>query len=366
MRSSLVLLIAVLLLVGCGQPAPDRRPVSSPPAPAGPTLTSASTPSPAAATPEPGSEELSADEVKTLNSLEQVDDYPLYVMRYYGAYRPRQGSVQESSAGTPKEWACSLFAAMGEPGNSHYGRNFDWEFSPALLLFTNPADGYASLSMVDIAYLGFGEDTARDVDTLPLAERQALLLAPGLPFDGLNEAGLAVGMAAVPPGNVPPDPTRPTIGSLAVIREILDHAGSVDEAVAIIQAYNIDFAGGPDLHYLIADRSRSAVLVEFYQGQAHVVPNEKPWHQATNFLVAEAGDAVTAQCSRYDTISQALARTQGKMTASEAMALLSTVAQPHTQWSVVYSLSSLQMQVAMGQRYEAVHTFDLSPGAAEP
>jgi Flp pilus assembly protein TadD len=31
-----------------------------------------------------------------------------------------------------------------------YGRNFDWDFSPALLLFTNPPDGYASVSRGDL------------------------------------------------------------------------------------------------------------------------------------------------------------------------------------------------------------------------
>ena len=40
-----------------------------------------------------------------------------------------------------------------------YGRNFDWQYSPALLLFTNPPDGYASVSMVDIEYLVGAENT---------------------------------------------------------------------------------------------------------------------------------------------------------------------------------------------------------------
>jgi choloylglycine hydrolase len=255
---------------------------------------------------------------------------------------------------------------MGDPGSGQYGRNFDWEFSPALLLFTDPDDGYASVSMVDIAYLGFEKDTAKVVARLPLSELHSLFLAPWLPIDGMNEAGLVVGMAAVPPGNVQPDPARPTIPSLVVIREMLDHAGSVEEAVAIMQAYNIDFTGGPPMHYLVADRSGSAALVEFYVGKVHVFPSDKPWHQATNFMLAEAGEAATGRCSRYDVIRQELARTQGKMTSAEAMTLLSTVAQPHTQWSVVYGMGSLQVEVAMGQRYEAAHTFDISAGGAGP
>ena len=49
--------------------------------------------------------------------------------------------------------------------------------------------------------------------------------APAWPFDGMNEAGVAVGMAAVPQADERHDPGKPTIDSLEVIREILDRGG---------------------------------------------------------------------------------------------------------------------------------------------
>ncbi len=78
--------------------------------------------------------------------------------------------------------------------------------------------------MVDIEYLGFGGSRAASLINLPLNERQALLNSPALPFDGMNEQGLAIGMAAVPPGEMLHDPDKKTIDQLAVMREILDHA----------------------------------------------------------------------------------------------------------------------------------------------
>jgi len=69
-----------------------------------------------------------------------------------------------------------------------------------------------------------------------------------------------------------------------VIRKMLDQAGDVDEAVAILQSYNIEWGSGPPLHYLIADRSGRAVLAEFYQGELYLLPNDQPWHLATNFF----------------------------------------------------------------------------------
>ena len=224
---------------------------------------------------------LTADQVATLSSLQKLDDYPLYTMRYIGMPRTSEAGVISE---TSPVFACSLFAALGDPAGRLFGRNFDWRYSPALLLFTDrpAAGGYASVSMVDIAYLGFS-DKSVDLTALPLAERRGLLDAPSWPFDGMNEAGVAVGMAAVASADERHDPGKPTIDSLEVMREILDHAGNVDEAVAVLGQYNIDWEGGPPLHYLVADRSGHAALVEFHGGRIVVLPNPNPWHAATNF-----------------------------------------------------------------------------------
>lgn len=164
---------------------------------------------------------------------------------------------------------------------------------------------------------------------------------------------------------MPTSPDKETIDSLQVIRRILDHAGDVDQAVAILGQYNIDWGGGPPIHYLIADASGRAVVVEFYQGRMVVLPGEQPWHVATNFLLAPAGAAPQGQCRRYDRISQRLEETAGRLTVAEAMDLLAEVAQDGTQWSVVYAMSNGEVSVSMGRQYGAAHTF---PGdwRAEP
>jgi len=242
------------------------------------------------------------------------------------------------------------------------GRNFDWRYSPALLLFTDrpAAGGYASVSLVDLAYFGFGDGTV-DLTTLPLAARRALLAAPEWPFDGMNEAGVAVGMAALPSADERHDPGKPAIGSLGVMRAILDQAGDVDEAVAILQGYNIAWEGGPPLHYLVADRTGRAALVEFYGGEIVVLPNAGPWHAATNFTrSAVTGDAA-GQCRRYDALVRRLTAAAGQLDSRDALGLLQTVAQTEaaTQWSVVYGLSTGTVEVVMGRTYDQVYTFQI-------
>ena len=300
-------------------------------------------------------------ETATLTSLELIDDYPLYTMRYVGDYEsePFAEAADVSQHPSLPAWGCSLFTSLADADNRLYGRNFDWQFSPAVLLFTDPSDGYASVSMVDIAYLGFDGEAAHGVQDLSLSQRQELLEAPFLPFDGMNDQGLAVGMAAVPPGGMSPDPSKKTINSLGIIRQMLDQAANVDEAVDILDDYNINMEGGPPLHYLIADATGESVLVEFYQGEMVVIPNETDWHLATNFLRSAVGESAEGACWRYDTIAAGLTEAEGWIDAPTAMTFLEEAAQTGTQWSVVYGMSSGMVDVVMGGEYDAVHSFEL-------
>ena len=60
--------------------------------------------------------------------------------------------------------------------------------NPALVLHTDPPGGTATVSVVDISYLGYDRANLAGLDTP--AGRRALLRAPLLPFDGMNQHGL--------------------------------------------------------------------------------------------------------------------------------------------------------------------------------
>lgn len=301
---------------------------------------------------------LTADEVATLNSLTLVDGFPLYTMVYSGEYEFAAAESFANAAEAP-QWDCSLFTTL-LPGESMlFGRNFDWQYSPALLLFTDPPDGFASVSVVDIAYL-VSEETARDLVSSPLEERIALLRAPLWTFDGMNEHGLVIAMAAVPASEMPFDPNKETIGSLTVMRAILDQAQTVDEAVAILQSYNIAWNGGPALHYLIADRTGQAVLVEFYQGEMVLLFNDAPYHLATNHLRCTTTEGA-AGCWRYDTLAARLQATNGSLDVNQALDLLAEVsAAGQTQWSVVYDNEAGAVHVVVGREYQNTYVFVLA------
>ena len=304
---------------------------------------------------------LSAEEAASLGSLELLDEYPLYSMHYYGSYELGESAISVSENDVVETersevWACSLFAYFADPASSLYGRNFDWYFSPAVLLFTDPPNGYASVSMVDIDYLGFGEIQGRDLLEMPASDLVRLLDTPYLPFDGMNEYGLVVGMAAVPESAQPEIPNQETIDSLMVIRYVLDHARTVDEALEIFRQYHLDWGNGPALHYLLADRSGSSILIEFWRGEFVVIENNSDWQAATNFLQSEFKQNISGVCDRYDVISERLDTAQGTFSPEDAFLLLNSVSQSNTQWSVVYSMSDGVVRVVMGRAYNQQHT----------
>ena len=141
------------------------------------------------------------------------------------------------------------------------GRNFDFHDEPALAPAPPPAGRVQTVSLVDISYLGV------DRAPRPVDDPGELDGAARLPFDGMNERGVAVAMAAVPEARSPP---ADDVGSLGVMRLVLDRAASVAEAVAIFRDTAVDFSGGPPLHYLVADAAGAGAVIEYVDGRVHV------------------------------------------------------------------------------------------------
>lgn len=304
-----------------------------------------------------------ADRAKTLASLKKLDDFPLYTMRFYGDYQlPEYAAAgrlfQDIQASNPRyrssSWACTCFSAPDEQGHQLLGRNFDWQNHPALLLFTVPPERYASVSMVDISYLGYSKND--NLEKNP----GGLFQSPRIPFDGMNEEGLAVGMMALHSAAPTDDPQKQTVGSLMIIRLMLDYAKDVEEALAVIGNFNIDFEGGPPLHYLITDRSGRSVVVEFVDRNISVLPNTRSWQVATNFvLTGLSAENARASCWRYEKVWDRLENQATPFSDANALSILKDVSQPNTIWSAVYDTSSLNIRIVMGKKYDQAHTFNL-------
>ena len=299
----------------------------------------------------------------TLASLKKVDDYPLYVMTFYGDYGfaeylqtgiSTSTSANLSTQQTSIRWACTCFAALGKKGFAVFGRNFDWVNRASLLLFTNPPGAYAAVSMVDLNYFGYNANNLPDSP----GNRENLLGTPYLPFDGLNERGVAIGMMAIPQARAPYDPKKVTIGEIQVIRLVLDYAKNVNDAISLIQKYNIEIQT-PPIHYLIADSSGNSAVIEFIDGNMIIIRNDESWQVSTNFIIHGSGAPDNVSCWRYNTAYQALKEAGGYITHEVAMELLRKVSQSSTMWSTVYDINSREIHVAVGRKYDAIKKFEL-------
>jgi len=333
----------------------------------------------------------------TLASLKKVDDYPFYIMTFYGDYgfsnyvNPAANhsalkkkdilfdkfsqwanhsktsniqSIKISSGSKSKivnlkskiKMGCTCFAAMGNNNAAILGRNFDWYDHVPLLLFTNPPDGFASVSMVDLSYFGFTQHNLPD----EAQNKQRLLDTPWLPFDGMNEMGVAVGMMAISQADSPSDPEKKTIGEIEVIRLVLDYAESTEQAIELITKYNVRMET-PPIHYLIADLSGRSAIIEFVNGKMIVMRNTESWQVSTNFIIHGSGAPENVSCWRYNKVYQKLKEATGKLNKTEAMNLLQSVAQSNTIWSMIYQVNAGKINVAVGRKFNSIKSFELKP-----
>jgi len=306
---------------------------------------------------------------RTLSTLAKVSDYPVYTMHYVGPY-VRASELQvvpatdSEAALLGTDWACSLFAAVGDAAQATFGRNFDWEYSPLLVLFLEPEDGYRSIMSIDIAYL-IGEALIHDLDAAPADGLLPLLSAPFLTFDGMNEKGVAIGMASVDyECGYPSDPDKRDVGDLRLMREVLEASATVDEALTFLEGINPVSQGGPNTHYLVADRT-SAALIEYHDGEMAVFRSsaDEPWQLGTNFPVGRTDGDPLGHCWRYDRIQTTLRENSGVLSVAEAAGLLEAVSTSMTQWSIVYDLAALEMHLVIERDAEHSLTFSLKEDA---
>ena len=105
-----------------------------------------------------------------------------------------------------------------------------------------------------------------DEDITGLMDKITCLAAPYIPFDGMNDAGVSCAIYMTyqgPDGSVSTgqDTDKPDITSTTMLRLILDYAGSVEEAVELVSAYDLHDSATSSYHYMVADATgRSAIL----------------------------------------------------------------------------------------------------------
>lgn len=303
------------------------------------------------------------NELRSLNTLIKLDDYGMFQMTYYGDYGfdvfLKTGAKNDSDIeafvtkrllkGLPIDLGvtgdgCTAFVTQNENGEIIYGRNFDFTYAPSLQFYTNPDNGYASVSTVNLSFAGYSEDYLPNGLSL---KSFLTLSAPYLPFDGMNEKGVAISLLAVPEVQLEHDDNKVTLNTTTAIRLVLDKAATAYEAVELLKNYNMYFSGDVYCHYLIADASGHSVIVEYYDGGLQVVELDTDYQIASNFIAYNGlniGEGFT-EFERYETVKAAIENNGGRLSEDQAISILAQVGIideniDKLQWSVLYNLTT--------------------------
>ena len=223
-----------------------------------------------------------------------------------------------------EKYACSAFLTETPDGKTVAGRNFDYNQTDTLAVYTKPYGGYASISMAVL----------------------------DLCVDGANEAGLNVALLDLPEGETHQDNGKPDLIMPIAVRLLLDRAATVEEAAELLRQYDIQCADGNTQHMFISDKSGRAVVAEWTDDDMTLVES----NVCTNFRLKDtAEEDYPLMCDRFDIIQRCL-KNNPVNTEENSMKILDMARVGWTQWSCVYNLSDFSVDVAVDRVFDNVYT----------
>lgn len=287
--------------------------------------------------------------------------------------------------------ACSAFTADTADGDRVFGRNYDFSPTNTAIVYTNPGKGrHASYSTVDLHFLGL----AQDQDVEGLSKEILTLAAPYAPLDGINDAGVACGIFMSYQGDgkgvaTDIDTEKPDLTSTTLLRLILDYADSVEDAVALVEQYDLHDSTNCVFHYMVADSTGRSAILEWVGEDAgndndgtkrhlNVIWNDTDtlsdsadWQVVTNFIKTPGYYDETDEkrgFDRYEYLAEQLRADNGVVADEEAaMGLLADVGRrtwnndDKNGWtihSVVYNLTQKTVYWVGNEHYgEDAYTF---------
>lgn len=281
---------------------------------------------------------------------------------------------------------CSAFAVRerADGGDFLMGRNYDFRHAAksggyqdiaAIVVHTAPKGGKKSVSIVDGLNLNYGRGFYTDGTT-------DLSLLMGLPYaalDGINEDGFAIGVLALSERQTTQSTGKTKISTTVAIRMLLDHASTVDDAIAMLRNYDMDMngQGSSNYHFYMADANGGYAIVEYTFPQGDSIPRDMEVLRGndtlrcvTNFYVSPTmigtndGWGSDHGRDRYFAMRDTLAANNYHFGSATAWKLLDDVSQPptekitsQTQWSALYNLSDKSLRLSILREYGKKYKF---------
>ena len=240
-------------------------------------------------------------------------------------------------------FGCSTLSVAGSDGGYLFGRNFDWDTCEALIVSSAPENAYASVSTVNLDFVQAG-----GIDVSKLPDNIQALVGLYAPLDGMNEKGLAVSVNMIQDSAAINQNTGKTgITTTTAVRLLLNQAANVEEAVELLEEYDMHGSMGMMVHFAIADADGNSVVVEYINNEMHVTKTPV----VTNFYLTEGekyGIGTAQSHERYEILSNLLAE-NSKLSEDDVHDALDSVSKDNfddyasTEWSVVMNQNTKEM-----------------------
>lgn len=259
-------------------------------------------------------------------------------------------------------FGCSTIASENQAGEKLFGRNFDWQNCEAMIVVSYPENGYASLSTVNMDFIT--QNVSGAVSMVLRADEVKILAALYAPLDGMNEAGLAVSVNMIQDSStINQDTGKPDLTTTTAIRLLLNQAADVEEALELLNQYDMHASMGMMVHFALADASGRSAAVEYVDNE--MIVTETP--VLTNFYLTEGekyGIGTQQSHERYEILMERLEESK-TMEMPDMRDALDSVSKDNfeefasTEWSVVFNLSTGESRYYHRENYETCYRLQL-------
>lgn len=318
------------------------------------------------------------EKIKAANSIYSLED-GLYYLEYKGDYGfdafLEQGGAESDAVmaayiteflsngfyhgdndSVKKDFGCSSLCVADSSNAQLMGRNFDWKKCDAIIVHTLPDNGYESISTCNIEFLGFGEGWKPE----GIVNQYMGLAAVYVPLDGMNEKGLCVADLINGDEEETHQKTgKPALTTVSAIRLLLDKAATVDEAVSLLQKYDMNSSIGTAHHLAVSDADGNSVVIEYVNNEMFVTKTPV----VTNHYLSEGekfGIGNEESHKRYNTLVSAWQENDGRMEIGVLQDAMETVSYSDiTQWSIIYNKTNCTMDFYWQRKYDTPFHFEI-------
>ena len=264
-------------------------------------------------------------------------------------------------------FACSTYNAKTPDGDYIFARNFDYKEAPCVVAWTNPENGYKSVSVIDSTFFIHG---TKHFTMKNSKSHLRVMGAPYMAMDGINEKGFSCGVLEIKSKATKQNTGKKPIITTVALRAVLDKCATVEEAIDLFASYDMHDSLFINYHYQLADAHGTSAIIEYVNNEMHVIKQKKKDDNLilTNYFLTPGGDNHDGRgYDRYNHIEETLKLKDGVLTEDEAMKLLSEVTLHYqhktfkhmviTIWSAVYNCNEKSMLLCAGMDYSKKYKF---------